>query len=173
MWLTDQFTKKQLVIGAGIAMLGSLAGVFAVSENHRNQRLLATQTANNCIEKNWCGRSVRDLDLDLLPPDVKTKLDTHLEQRAAEQKASDAKIAALRKQHAEEEALRATLGDWYYGNRTDDATGKGYKIARVPSENSLNLSSPYDGEQRAYLQMRSHPRFGFTASVDIPRGQIL
>ena len=203
MGLSDQFTKKRLVIGAGIALLAGMAGLLAIDSNYKNQRLgecnsgdltackalpksfqpritnrehLALPVifaANKCIENPWYCKDLKGLDLGLLPPDLKEKLDTKIEKRAAAKKKAAAEIAALRKKAAEEKALQATMGDWYYGSPTDDATGKKYKTATIYSENKFNLSSPYDGEQEASLKMRTHPRWGFDAIVRIEKGQIL
>jgi len=210
MGLGDQFTKKQLAIGAGIALLAGMAGAFALDSNYKNQRLgecnsgdlnacqelpesfqpritnrehLALpviSAANKCIENPWYCKKLKGLDQGLLPLDLKAKLDTKLEKRAAEKKKAEAEIAAAEKKRADlkkkeeaERAERATWGDWRYFTRTDDATGKPYKLAELDAENNFNLSSPYDGLQRAELTLRAHPRWGFDAIVGIDRGQIL
>jgi len=132
------------------------------------------KAANDCLTKNWCKDSdFLGKDLTLLSPELKVKLDARVEAWKAERKKAKAEIAAMRKKAAENKILKASWGDWVYGKPTDNATGKKYRTANVSSENSLYLSSPYDGEQSAYLRLRTHPRYGFDVYVQIEKGQIL
>ena len=131
MGLSDQVTKKQLAIGAGIALLAGMAGAFALDSNYKNQRLgdcnsgdlnacqelpesfqpritnreyLALpviSASNKCIENPWYCKKLKGLDQGLLPLDLKAKLDTKLEKRAAAKKKAEAEIAAAEKKRAD------------------------------------------------------------------------
>ena len=62
---------------------------------------------------------------------------------------------------------------WGYYRTTDEMTGKTTQTAAVESTNTVNFSSPYQGEQRATLNLRKHPRYGNDVILQIERGQFL
>jgi hypothetical protein len=61
---------------------------------------------------------------------------------------------------------------WSYGRREDPmAKGTIYE-ASVKSSNTANFDFPYQGEQRATLTIRTHPRYGKDVIFSIERGQL-
>ena len=57
---------------------------------------------------------------------------------------------------------------------TEDKMGRGSdEIASVQSSNTISLSSPYDGEQRATLSLRKLSKNGNQFVISIERGQII
>ena len=62
---------------------------------------------------------------------------------------------------------------WTYRALTDEMTGKAIQTAAILSANTLNFGFPYQGEQRATLMLREHPRFGFNIMLGIERGQFV
>jgi hypothetical protein len=52
-------------------------------------------------------------------------------------------------------------------------TGKTAATAMLISTNSFEFGSPYDGEQRAALTLRKHPRHGNDIILSIQRGQFM
>ena len=62
---------------------------------------------------------------------------------------------------------------WTYRTPTDEMTGKAVQTASILSANTVNFGFPYQGEQRATLMLREHPRFGFDIMVSIERGQFV
>jgi len=61
---------------------------------------------------------------------------------------------------------------WNY-QRRDDAMAKGVIYeASVESSNTVNFAFPYQGDQRATLTLRTHPRYGKDAIFSIERGQL-
>jgi len=76
-------------------------------------------------------------------------------------------------QQAQEAARRRReCLDWCYTTTTDELSGKPIHTAYVFSENTFRFQFPYQGEQRAQLILRKHPRFGHDAILRIERGQI-
>ena len=62
---------------------------------------------------------------------------------------------------------------WTYFDYEDVASGKTAFKASLTSENKINLSFPYDGNQNGILSIRNHPRFGKDIFFKINKGQIL
>ena len=62
---------------------------------------------------------------------------------------------------------------WTYFEYEDAASGKTAFKASLISENEINLSFPYGGNQNGTLSLRNHPRFGKDIFFKINRGQIL
>lgn len=62
---------------------------------------------------------------------------------------------------------------WRYTAVTDPMTGRPNITASIQSENTVNFSFPYDGEQRATLTLRTHPTYGRDVIFRIEQGQIL
>ena len=62
---------------------------------------------------------------------------------------------------------------WTYFDYEDAASGKTAFKASLTSENKINLSFPYDGNQNGTLSIRNHPRFGKDIFFKINKGQIL
>jgi len=88
-------------------------------------------------------------------------------------KAKEDKLAKEKVEAARIAAEKATWGDWIYSVDDDQASGKKGKSATLSSENTLDFSFPYGGEQHGSLMIRQHPRYGFDAIVSIEKGQIL
>jgi hypothetical protein len=88
------------------------------------------------------------------------------EERAAHEKALAGKKAA------EALAERKAQGlAWNYRESKDAMAGKPVRTAEVLSANQVNFDFPYQGAQRARLQLRAHPRFGNDAILYIDKGQ--
>lgn len=85
--------------------------------------------------------------------------------------------AAFEKEHAEaraaqERARNQQLGlAWNYRESSDQMTGKAIRWALVKSKNEVEFDFPYQGRQRASLQLRVHPRYGTDAILSVERGQ--
>tara|TARA_B100001989_G_scaffold236577_1_gene198609 strand:+ start:66 stop:692 length:627 start_codon:yes stop_codon:yes gene_type:complete len=62
---------------------------------------------------------------------------------------------------------------WTYFDYEDAASGKTAFKASLTSENKINLSFPYGGNQHGTLSIRNHPRFGSDIFFSILKGQIL
>jgi hypothetical protein len=101
------------------------------------------------------------------------------EERAAEEtrRAAEAESARLRQEataKAAEDAKRRELGlVWQYEDNTDDLSGKHVRFASVRSQNEVRFDFPYQGAQRAMLQLRKHPKFGNDVILQIPKGQFV
>lgn len=87
--------------------------------------------------------------------------------------------ANLREEQAkaqkEKEDRRLTqLGlKWQYDTNKDKMGRGDIKYALVGSLNTLNFAFPYQGEQRATLQLRKHPKHGKDVILSIKKGQFL
>jgi hypothetical protein len=105
--------------------------------------------------------------------------DVQRKREAAKQKAAmtPEQQAAFEKKEVEERAaqelnsrkLQGTA--WNYGNQTDTMTKKDMRFAIVKSLNEFEFDFPYQGAQRATLQLRVHPRYGSDVILAIERGQ--
>ncbi|MCI0663296.1 MAG: hypothetical protein L0220_19705 [Acidobacteria bacterium] len=62
---------------------------------------------------------------------------------------------------------------WRYFGATDPVSGIKEWGASTDSLNILNFDRPYQGDQRATLTLRKHPRFGNNVILQIERGQFL
>ena len=62
---------------------------------------------------------------------------------------------------------------WTYFDYEDAASGKTAFKASLTSENKINLSFPYDGNQNGTLSIRNYPWFGKDIFFKINKGQIL
>lgn len=62
---------------------------------------------------------------------------------------------------------------WKYTENDDSVSGKSIKTASVDSLNVFAFEFPDDGGQRALLSLRSHPRLGLKAYIQIKKGQFL
>ena len=62
---------------------------------------------------------------------------------------------------------------WVYEEATDKMGGGTSKSASIGSINTFNLEFPYQGEQRATLTIRKHPRYGKDVILSIERGQFV
>ncbi len=60
--------------------------------------------------------------------------------------------------------------EWNYKKSKDEMAGVVYSAA-TRSKNSLNFSFPYQGAQRATLELRDHPRWGVSVILSVTRGQ--
>jgi DNA-directed RNA polymerase subunit RPC12/RpoP len=95
-----------------------------------------------------------------------TSLNAQIAQAEAKQKAETEAAAQL--------AYKRQMGlVWRYDTNTDQMTQKEYHTAKVDSTNTLNFGFPYQGTQRATLQLRKHPRYGSDAILEIEQGQFL
>jgi len=62
---------------------------------------------------------------------------------------------------------------WDYTHFADDMSSKLVYNASIKSINTVNFAFPYQGEQRAYLTLRTHPRYGKNVILNIEKGQFL
>ncbi len=77
-----------------------------------------------------------------------------------------------------EEELAKAIKDnlerkWVYFSSIDQMTSKEIKSASINSENFVNFSFPYNGNQRGKITIRNHPRHGNEVIFLIEKGQIL
>lgn len=70
-------------------------------------------------------------------------------------------------------ASSAQAAQWRYEESVDKMTGKVEQNAHVRSDNTLNLSFPYAGENHGVILVRKHPRHGLDVMVAVDKGQIL
>ena len=70
-------------------------------------------------------------------------------------------------------APREPGDQWHYYQWTDEMSSNPVYQATVRSENTVNFSFPYSGNQRASLTLRTHPRYGKDLIFKIEKGQIL
>jgi hypothetical protein len=90
------------------------------------------------------------------------------EQRAEEEKKQKAKAAARREQELQRLGLR-----WNY-QESPEKMGRGtIRAAFVNSINEVQFAFPYQGSQRATLQLRIHPKYGKDVILSVERGQFL
>jgi hypothetical protein len=73
-------------------------------------------------------------------------------------------LAAAEERHSQQ---------WRYSEKADAMTGQPIKRAFVKSRNQVEFASPYQGPQRAQLELRVHPRFGRDVMLTIERGQLM
>jgi hypothetical protein len=90
------------------------------------------------------------------------------EQQGAEDKKREAELAAA----AEREKQRVGLA-WSYDEKVDAMDGRTIKWAMLESSNEISFEFPYQGPQRATLELRLHPRNGRSAFIQVERGQFL
>jgi hypothetical protein len=69
--------------------------------------------------------------------------------------------------------ISAQAGQWRYQDDMDQMTGKASHIASIDSNNSLDLSSPYSGQNNGHLFVRKHPKYGTDVIFSIDKGQLL
>jgi len=90
------------------------------------------------------------------------------EQQAEFEKKEAAERAA---QELNRRKLQGTA--WNYGGQTDTMTKKDMRFAVVKSLNEFEIDFPYQGAQRATLQLRVHPRYGSDVILAVEKGQLL
>jgi hypothetical protein len=62
---------------------------------------------------------------------------------------------------------------WSYNEYPDEMSAKTIHQARIASSNAFEFKFPYQGSQHAILVLRTHPRFGKDAILQISKGQFL
>lgn len=62
---------------------------------------------------------------------------------------------------------------WQYSYFDDEMTSKKISFASIQSLNQIDFDFPYQGAQRAMLQLRKHPRYGKDVILSMERGQFL
>jgi hypothetical protein len=62
---------------------------------------------------------------------------------------------------------------WGYSSREDDMGKGSVKFAMVESSNEVSFGFPYQGAQRATLELRKHPRHGKDIILSIQKGQFI
>ncbi len=63
---------------------------------------------------------------------------------------------------------------WIRDAQADDMTSKNSQSVSITSSNTLNFDFPYrDANNRAYLTIRQHPRYGLHVIFQINKGQII
>jgi len=95
---------------------------------------------------------------------------------AAKKAAAQAEVAKRREEErvlAEQQTARAQGLIWNYQDYDDTLTGKKILTAWVKSQNTISLDFPYQGAQRAQLQLRKHPKYGMDVFLQIERGQFV
>lgn len=96
------------------------------------------------------------------------KMSTTPEQRAVEEKRRVEQAAAEKEREVERLGLR-----WSY-DESADKMGRGIiKTASIRSLNEFQFDFPYQGAQRAWLQLRVHPKYGKDVILRIEKGQFL
>lgn len=73
----------------------------------------------------------------------------------------------------EQRQAEALARKWTYTQQADAMSDDLILRASILSENTVNLSFPYQGAQRGTLLIREHPRQGRSVLFSIQRGQIL
>lgn len=63
--------------------------------------------------------------------------------------------------------------DWQYTTSTDPMTSKAMSLAVLESNNSLELSFPYNGSNYGRIAVRQHPQDGLAVIISVGKGQIL
>jgi len=63
--------------------------------------------------------------------------------------------------------------DWSLHDSLDPMTGSTQKSMHLVSRNSLSLDFPYQGENKARLTVRQHPRHGLDVIFRVEKGQML
>jgi RNA polymerase subunit RPABC4/transcription elongation factor Spt4 len=70
-------------------------------------------------------------------------------------------------------AAPSTGDQWTYRRVTDPMAKADVHQAYVKSSNTQSFGFPYAGEQRATLQVRTHPRYGRDVTFSIEKGQFM
>lgn len=104
----------------------------------------------------------------LTPEQRKQEDEQRAEREKAEQEAERERQADRQRETEENLGLR-----WRYEETSDDMSGKPVKNALLTSTNTFEFEFPYQGQQRAMIALRRHPRFGRDAMLQIDRGQFL
>ena len=90
------------------------------------------------------------------------------EQRAAAEKKRAEEEAAQKERAAQQLGLR-----WHYEESLDQMGRGNVKTAAIRSVNEMQFHFPYQGAQRAWLELRIHPRYGKDVILSIEHGQLL
>jgi hypothetical protein len=80
---------------------------------------------------------------------------------------------ARMRDQAEAAARQADAAKWTYSSSTDPMASRPSRTATISSENTVNFSFPYEGEQHATLMLRNHPSYGRDVILYIREGQIM
>lgn len=100
------------------------------------------------------------------------------EQKAVAAMTPEQKVE-LEKEQAEErvaqelERRKVEGTAWNYSEQTDTMAKKDMRFAIVKSLNEFEFDFPYQGRQRATLQLRVHPRYGSDVILQVEKGQFL
>lgn len=62
---------------------------------------------------------------------------------------------------------------WEYNKLPEEMSGKTISQAMLYTKETFSLSSPYSGEQRAYLKIRNHPRYGKDILIGVRSGILM
>jgi hypothetical protein len=62
---------------------------------------------------------------------------------------------------------------WDYSESPDDMGSGTIKWATITSTNFVNFGFPYQGEQKAKLELRTHPRHGHDVILSVEKGQFM
>lgn len=95
------------------------------------------------------------------------------EQRLAAEREAKAQLKAEATRKLNIRRLREQGLSWNYQTPRDEMSGKPMTIAWVNSTNTVEFGFPYQGSQRATLNLRRHPRAGNDAILQIERGQFV
>jgi len=86
----------------------------------------------------------------------------------------DAEDEEVKRLYGESEAaLLKKLGSWRYEDKDDKMAGGKIRQATTESRNEVNFGFPYQGNQRATLLLRVHPRYGRDVVLLLDKGQFL
>jgi hypothetical protein len=149
---------KRVVLAVGFFVLLLMVG-YCIDESEKRKE---TQAARVAREAKAAAARPEKERLAAMSPEERARL---------------AEAEKKRKQEAAEARARAErtrLGlTWIYTTSTDDLSGKPVSIASIRSTNTVSFGFPYQGEQRATLTLRKHPRWGESAYLKIERGQFI
>ena len=104
---------------------------------------------------------------------ILTTLDTEVERIDKIKEQNEIREKEAEKERVIKEKKEKDKSHWEYSESKDDLSGKISKIALTKSTNTFNLSSPYEGEQRATLYVRKHARYGHDIYIVIEQGQLI
>jgi len=138
------------IVGIVFAMvvIGMVSGNLEQSEQQEAKQQQAAETKSK--------QEAEKKRVEALTPEQKAE---H-EMKVAEER------AAKEAQERREQGIA-----WNYRTDTDKMSAKETRYATLRSINTVNFDFPYQGDQRATLTLRAHPRFGKDAILSVEKGQ--
>lgn len=166
------FVTKIVVMLAIVWLVGIIAQKFTEYEDTQAKERVRQSVARAAAESNRKEverNRIEQARLASLSPEERKAE----EERLASEAAARAKAAAEAREKQRQARLRREGLAWQYSSSTDELSGKPIKSATVSSLNSVQFGFPYQGEQRATLHLRQHPRWGKDVLLSVERGQFL